>query len=73
MYGKRCVLCGKTESEELEELKRHLSVHHTDYDKEQGCNGKKVLLVPLCCSCNCRVNYNRDFWRDRILTIIQGR
>jgi len=71
-YNNKCILCGKTELNELEELNRHLSVHHIDYDKEQGCNGKTFLLVPLCCSCNCKVNYNRDEWQNKILTIING-
>ena len=29
-----------------------LSVHHLDNDKEQGCNGKKWKLVPLCIHCH---------------------
>ena len=70
-YGRMCLLCKKPEIDELENLNRHLSVHHVDYDKEQGCNGKKILLVPLCCSCNFKVNYNRDYWKNEILTKIQ--
>lgn len=62
-YGRRCFLCNKTE----EENKRKLCVHHVDYDKDQGCNGKRWLLVPLCQSCSGKVNYNRDYWESLII------
>lgn len=57
-FGRVCFLCPKTE----EENGQKLSVHHTDYNKEQGCNGIRWLLVPLCRSCNAQVNHNRDYW-----------
>ena len=61
-FGRKCFLCPKTEEEEG----RKLSVHHVDYNKEQGCNGVRWLLVPLCRSCNSKVNNNRDYWQDFI-------
>lgn len=61
-YGRRCFLCGKTEKEN----KRKLSVHHVDYDKGRGCNGKRWLLVPLCMVCHTKTNVNRDYWEPII-------
>ena len=61
-FGRKCFLCPKTEEEEG----RKLSVHHVDYNKEQGCNSVRWLLVPLCRSCNTKVNNNREYWQDFI-------
>lgn len=61
-FSRVCFLCPKTE----EENGRKLDVHHVDYNKEQGCNGVRWLLVPLCMSCNARVNKDRDYWQDFI-------
>lgn len=61
-FGRVCFLCPKTE----EENGQKLSVHHCDYNKMQGCNGIRWLLVPLCVSCNFKVNYNREYWQDFI-------
>jgi hypothetical protein len=61
-YNRRCFICGKSEAEN----KRRLSVHHINYDKKQGCNKKRWLLVPLCHSCHSKTNHNRDFWEEVI-------
>ena len=61
-FGRKCFLCPKTE----EENGRKLDVHHVDYNKEQGCNGVRWLLVPLCISCNTIANFNREYWQDFI-------
>lgn len=62
-----CFLCGKTE----EDNGQKLSVHHVNYDKACGCaeteEDRKVddnacQFVPLCRSCNSRVNKDRDKW-----------
>ena len=68
-YGRRCFLCGKTEKEN----KRKLSVHHVDYNKGRGCNGKRWLLVPLCLVCHGRTDYNRDYWEPIIRAKIRKR
>ncbi len=57
-FGHQCILCGKTEKE----LGYHLHVHHVDYDKEDGCNGRDPLFVPLCCNCHMKTNFDRDEW-----------
>lgn len=68
-YDRRCLLCG---TDEKYNAKRNtgsiikLPVHHIDYDKEQGCNGKKFELVPLCSKCNIKVNQNREYWKQQI-------
>jgi len=57
-YGRKCYVCDKLESEQKKEQKERgkrqfrLSVHHTDSDKEQGCNGKVWKLVPTCIHCH---------------------
>ena len=50
-----CQLCG------CEQNGRRLSVHHIHYLKED-CYPD---VVALCCSCNTRVNANRDYWEER--------
>ncbi len=57
-YDRKCLVCAKTEIENG----RKLSVHHIDYDKEQGCNGKKWFLVPLCITHNSKANFYRQSW-----------
>jgi len=54
-FDHKCFLCGKPENG------RKLSVHHTDYNKGQGC-GHSWGLVPLCISCHMKTNYNRWYW-----------
>jgi len=68
-YDRKCFLCG---IDEKDNAKRNtgsiikLPVHHIDYDKEQGCNGKKFELVSLCSKCNIKVNQNREYWKQKI-------
>jgi hypothetical protein len=66
-FGNVCFLCGKTE----ESNGRKLSVHHVNYDKHCGCaeteedtkaDDETCQFVPLCISCNSKVNGNRDKW-----------
>lgn len=57
--GYVCRLCGKTQIEELEKLEKRLHIHHIDYDKK-NCN--PINLITLCCSCNIKVNFNREYW-----------
>lgn len=67
-FGRKCFLCGKPESENH----RRLDVHHVDYDRMQGCNGKSWLLVPLCVRCHGLTNNNRDYWNSTILERLPG-
>jgi len=56
-FGRRCYLCGKHESGNVQPL----CVHHVDYNKNQGC-GHSWSLVPLCHSCHSKTNHNRWYW-----------
>ncbi len=55
-FGRCCAWCGRPESENVTKTgrKMKLSVHHVDEDKDQGCNGKKWSLIPLCMHCHNR-------------------
>jgi len=57
-YNRKCYTCGKNEVDNYLSNGRtiKLSVHHIDRDKEQGCNGKKWALVPMCVSCHAKVH-----------------
>lgn len=57
-YGNVCFICGKTSEENGVEL----SVHHIDYNKNQGCDGHNWKLVPLCISCHAKTNHKRFIW-----------
>lgn len=55
-YDRRCPICGGTEED------RRLSIHHIDYDKMQGCNGRRWNLIPLCTSCHAKTQFDRWYW-----------
>lgn len=55
-FNRTCLICGTHENG------RHLSVHHIDYNKMQGCNGKGWLLVTLCGSCHGKTCHERWHW-----------
>jgi len=58
-FGRKCVICGRTEAENH----RKLHVHHVNYDKMSCCNDNIPLFVPLCNICHPKTNYNgRDKW-----------
>jgi hypothetical protein len=54
-FGRKCYLCG------IQEDGFHLCVHHTDYNKGQGC-GKAWSLVVLCPSCHSKSNWRRYYY-----------
>jgi len=57
--GHKCQICGKTEAQEVKEIKKLLCVHHMDYNK---LNCKKSNLITLCAKCHGKTNYNRKKW-----------
>lgn len=65
-FNHKCFLCGTHEGD----LKRKLSVHHVDYNKNQGCDTISWKLVPLCGSCHSKTNNDRIFWENLLTTII---
>lgn len=69
-FGRVCFLCQKTEVENGQRL----SVHHCNYDKECLCNDNLTCqFVPLCRSCNAKVNTNRDMWEQKIKAKMQNK
>lgn len=74
-YGRRCVVCGIPEFENVCSNGQHkkLSVHHVTYDKQEGCNGKDVVLVPLCIHCHSATTTgDRDYWQTLLLSRLNG-
>lgn len=53
-FNRKCVLCGGEEKS----FPIHLSIHHTDFFRMQGCT-KKWNLVPLCIKCHTKTSFNR--------------
>ena len=64
--GYKCQLCDIPQIE----CKRKLTIHHVDYDKK---NSDPVNLITLCCGCNTRVNFNRDYWTKYFQDKIKNR
>ncbi len=60
-----CQECGKTESENCKKL----SVHHIHYDKE-NCYPD---LITLCFSCNNKANFNREYWEEHFMDMLEAR
>ena len=56
-----CVLCCRTEREELEELNRVLCVNHIDFNKNNCVDDN---LNTLCVRCNVKINREREYWAD---------
>ena len=75
-FGRKCLLCSKTEKEQMDDQIKHgkrsqrLSIHHVNYHKNCGCDGTNCILVPLCSSCHAKTNSNRDFWENKIMEIL---
>ena len=65
-FDYKCFRCDKSQDEQMNEMedqsKRQfrLSIHHIDFDKDQGCNGKEFMLVPLCTKCHSWTNNHRE-------------
>ena len=51
-FGRHCLLCGAPENG------RRLDIHHTDFNKMQGCGSRTWSLVPLCNHCHGRIERN---------------
>ena len=53
-YGNCCFLCGTPANKNIgrDGNQRKLAVHHIDMDKESGCNGNGLQLIPLCMTCH---------------------
>jgi len=60
----KCQLCGQSQTEN----KRQLSIHHISYNKQ---NSNSENLIGLCCSCNTKVNKNREYWTKFFYSIMK--
>lgn len=63
-FNCECYLCRLSETKNIDQYKRRLSVHHIHYDKQSGCNGTKAECVPLCTSHHAMTSNirERDWW-----------
>lgn len=68
-YNRKCVICGKNEIDNG----RKLDVHHIDYHKNAGCDGREFKLIPLCWSCHDKTHHNRDYWETYCINILEQR
>ena len=59
-----CQLCGVPELE----CDRRLDIHHIDYNKQ---NCKEDNLITLCLSCNIRANFNRHYWKEYYIKMME--
>lgn len=71
-YGRKCFICGLPESENLTKTGkiRKLSVHHIDMNKQQGCDGKRWKLIPVCMYHHTTVH--NDLWMGRIMFLLNS-
>jgi hypothetical protein len=44
-----------------------LSIHHIDYNKQ---NSNKNNLITLCQKCNCKCNFNRKYWKEKLCELV---
>ena len=69
-YGRRCFICGLPEDEnkDINGRKRKLSVHHVDMNKDQGCDGIRWKLVPVCMN----HHSHSKLWKSRIIYLLNN-
>lgn len=71
-YSRMCFLTGLPEEENITKNgnKRKLSVHHVDMDKNQGCNGVRWKLVPICLEWHTKIH--NELWEARIIWLLNN-
>ncbi len=68
-FGRRCVVCNKSEIENG----RRLDVHHVNYDKSSCCSDVKPLFVCLCIRCHAETtNKDREHWEYYFTELINS-
>lgn len=73
-YDRKCFNCDKDEKDNkyINGKQAKLSVHHIDYDKQQGCNGKRWELIPLCSRCHARtINDKKRDWQQHFRELLK--
>jgi hypothetical protein len=63
-FNNKCVYCGNPGNG------KKLNVHHVSYDKQVGCNGSPMLLVPLCGNCHSMTNFDREYWEQYFMELL---
>jgi len=66
-FDYKCILCGRTKSENRN---RELCVHHVEYNKDACCDGEPAHFAPTCMRCHGRTNSDREKWEHIIHVII---
>jgi len=59
----QCQLCGVSQDG------TKLSIHHIDYNKK---NLSEINLITLCKACNAKVNFNRNYWKNHFMNLIEN-
>lgn len=63
-FNYRCVICGNIETTTRKDTNctLNLAIHHVDYNKLQGCQGRTWALVPMCHRDHAKTNGDRWYW-----------
>ena len=69
-FDRTCYLCGRTEAEQMDEMRENgkrafrLAVHHVGYNKDTCCDDSPPLFAPLCIKCHAKTNKKRTYWEN---------
>lgn len=71
-YDRKCFICGLPEEENITntDKQKKLSVHHVDMNKQQGCDGIRWKLIPVCIHCHGKLH--GDVWIERIKYLLKN-
>lgn len=71
-YDRQCFLCDLLEKDNITStgLQKRLAVHHVDLNKNQGCEGHRWKLVPLCIHCHGKSH--TKLWIARIIWLLSN-
>ena len=61
-FGRMSIISGTLESD----CRKRLSIHHTDHNKNQGCDGIPFNLVPMTTAENSKEKWNEQEYQDYI-------
>lgn len=49
-----------------------LHVHHINFNKMSCCDDTLPLFIPLCTPCHTKTNFNREYWEQYFIEMIDG-
>jgi deoxyhypusine synthase len=61
----KCKVCGIAEKESFKKYNQPLHIHHIDYNKK---NSNLDNLLTLCVSCHGKTCFNRESWKEKLVT-----